>query len=152
MNLKLINRSSYRYYIGVDCGVNTGIAVWDRQRNKLTEVKSLTILEAIAFVSGFCEKDKQQVFVRVEDPRLRKWIPRQKNEKAERGRREGAGSVKRDAGIWQEFLESKGIAHELVAPKDNKTKMKAGYFKMITGWDQSTNEHARDAAALVFGL
>ncbi|MBX3253960.1 MAG: hypothetical protein KF862_07440 [Chitinophagaceae bacterium] len=141
-----------RFYIGIDCGVNTGIAKWDKEMKRLTLVKSTTILQAIAEVKDAWEHDRGTVFVRVEDARLRKWIPRQKTESSERGRREGAGSVKRDAIIWEEFLTSENIPHEFVAPKNNKTKMTAEYFKKISGWMGSTNSHARDAAALVIGL
>jgi len=93
-----------------------------------------------------------ELFVRLEDARQRKWIPKQKDEKAERGRNRGAGSVMRDAQIWEEFLDKYRIPYELVAPKNNKTKLKADYFKKITGWSLGTNEHGRDAAMLVFGF
>ncbi|MFT3704684.1 MAG: hypothetical protein QM802_20130 [Agriterribacter sp.] len=146
------SNKKYRFYIGIDCGVNTGVAKWDRDHKRLTIVKTVTILEAIEIVKDAFEREPGSVLVRVEDARLRTWIPKQKNEKAERGRREGAGSVKRDAGIWQEFLEMKSIPHEFVAPKNNKTKMTAEYFKTVTGWQGSTNSHSRDAAALVIGM
>jgi hypothetical protein len=142
----------FRFYIGIDCGVNTGVAKWDCMRKQFTSVKSTSILEAIDEVKETIDREPHNVFVRVEDARLRKWIPKQKNETAERGRREGAGSVKRDASIWQEFLEMNEIPHEFVAPKNNKTKMSAEYFKTISGWTGSTNSHSRDAAALVIGL
>lgn len=44
-----------------------------------------------------------------------------------------------------------GIPFELVAPKNNKTKVSADYFKKLTGWEGRTNEHERDCAMLVFG-
>lgn len=118
---------------------------------RFTIVKSTTILQAIAEVKDAWEREPGSVFIRVEDARLRKWIPQQKTETAERGRREGAGSVKRDAQIWEEFLNANDIPHEFVAPKNNKTKMSADYFRKISGWIGQTNSHARDAAALVIG-
>lgn len=92
-----------------------------------------------------------QVFIRIEDARQRIWIPRQKTESAERGRREGAGYVKAHCAIWEDFCIRIGIPHELVAPKNNKTKVTAVYFKKLTGWDKQTNDHERDAAMLVVG-
>lgn len=142
----------YKYIIGIDCGVETGLAVWVRGTRKLDAVESCNIIEAMNFVIGFTSNGKEDVLVRVEDARLRTWIPHGKNEKEERGRREGAGSVKRDAKIWEEFLTHHGIPFEMVAPKNNKTKTTADYFKKITGWKEQTNEHARDAAMLVFGF
>lgn len=92
------------------------------------------------------------MIVRIEDARLRKWIPRMPNISRELGRREGAGYVKAHAAIWQDFLEDLGIDYELVPPKNNKTKVNAEYFKSLTGYEGKTTEHARDACMLVFGL
>lgn len=142
-------KHSFKYYIGIDCGVNTGIGIWSREKKCLVMVGTMTIMEAINYVHRFVSQDKGSVLVRVEDPRLRKWIPRQKTEKAERGRNRGAGSVMRDCQIWEEFLTDEGIPFELVPPKNNKTKVKADYFKKLTGWTGLTNEHGRDAAMLV---
>lgn len=140
------------YYIGIDCGVNTGLSVWNKKVRRLEVCESCSIIEAMNFITGFISVGKnEQVMVRVEDARLRKWIPQGKNEKEERGRREGAGFVKRDASIWEEFLKINSIPYEMVAPKNNKTKVKAEYFRQLTGWQESTNQHARDAAMLVFG-
>lgn len=44
-----------------------------------------------------------------------------------------------------------GIAFEMVAPKNNKTKVTHEYFTKLTGWGKPTNEHSRDAAMLVYG-
>lgn len=142
----------YKYYIGIDTGTNTGIAVWNRDDRRLTMVCSMVLWKAIDQVRSIDMNNPGEVFVRVEDARLRTWIPREKNEKAERGKREGAGSVKRDAVIWEEFLTDQKIDHEFVAPKRNKTKLEADYFRKLTGWTLTTNNHGRDAAMLVFGL
>lgn len=150
--MKNIPTKKYRYYIGIDCGVKTGYALYDREQKKLLRVCSKTILSAINEVRQVDMNNPGQVMVRVEDPRMRKWIPWQKDEKAERGRNRGAGSVMRDAQIWEEFLVEVAIPFELVAPKNNKTKVKDEYFKTITGWKQPTNEHGRDAAMLVMGM
>lgn len=106
----------------------------------------------MAGVKFWHDGNAKEVFVRVEDARKRKWVPWQENEKAERGKREGAGSVKRDAIIWEDYLEELGVDYEMVAPKDNKTKLTAEAFKAVTKHDGITSEHARDAAMLVFGM
>ena len=84
---------------------------------------------------------------RFEDARLRKWIPQIKGKEV----LQGVGSVKRDAGIWEDFLRDLGVPFEMVAPKNNITKLSADSFRKITGWQSKTNEHSRDAAMLVFG-
>lgn len=144
--------STYKYWIGIDCGVNTGFTVWNKEQKELALVDSFSIINAINKVEAIAKEFPGQVFVRFEDARLRKWIPRQKTEGAERGRREGAGSVKRDCSIWEEFLKENNIPYEAVAPKNNKTKLKAEAFRKLTGWTGETNEHSRDAGMLVFGF
>lgn len=142
------NRSRYRYWVGIDTGVETGYAEWDRQENKLICAWTVAIHTAMELIR---ELPADKLFVRVEDARLRKWIPAQATESGERGRREGAGSVKRDARIWEDFLTDLGIDFELVAPKANRTKMRADPFRKLTRYKPVTTSHGRDAAMLVFG-
>lgn len=40
----------YNYCIGIDTGVDTGIAVWDRKTRKLTSVKTTSIHRAMETV------------------------------------------------------------------------------------------------------
>jgi len=137
--------------IGIDTGVNTGYAVYSRPEKRLLEVASMKIHQALEKVLIMKRWYGPQLLVRLEDARLRKWIPRQKTESAERGRREGAGSVKRDASIWEDFLTDQGIFFELVPPRNNRTKVTQAYFARITGWVAQANGHGRDAAMLVYG-
>lgn len=142
---------SYKYYIGIDAGTTTGLCVWERDEKHIKQLESMPIHKAMNEISYWNRFAPGQVFVRLEDARLRSWVPRQKNESAERGRREGAGYVKAHCAIWEAFLKDLGVPHELVAPKNNKTKVKAEYFAKLTGYTERTNEHMRDAAMLVFG-
>lgn len=136
--------NKYRFIIGIDTGVNTGFAVWDRQEKKLLEVCCIEIHRAMLSVNY---RREDGILVRVEDARQRTWFGKNSNEKLQ-----GAGSVKRDCKIWEDFLNDLGVDFEMVAPKNNKTKLDAKKFKMITGWKETTNEHSRDAAMLVFGF
>jgi hypothetical protein len=90
---------------------------------------------------------KEKIFVRFEDARLRKWFGNAGREKLQ-----GAGSIKRDCVIWNDFLTRKQIPFEAVAPKNNKTKLSSKAFKEITKYEGKTSEHSRDAAMLVFGI
>ena len=89
--------------------------------------------------------EKGEVFVRFEDARLRKWYGHDAGAK-----RMGAGSVKRDCSIWEDFLKRIGVAYEAVNPMNSITKMNPNYFKQMTGYQKRTSSHARDAALLVF--
>ncbi len=143
------------YYIGIDCGVKTGLCIYYKPTMTICKLTSGTLVEimfSLLYPSIYWERiNVGQVFFRIEDARLRKWIPKQKTETAERGRREGAGYVKAHCAVWEDFCKVVGIPYELVPPKNNKTKVSAEYFRMLTGYSERTNEHERDAAMLVIG-
>lgn len=139
-----MNYSEYEYIIGIDTGVNTGFATYDVKAKKLVTVHTCKIHTAMEQIRAIRDK---KIFVRFEDARKRKWLGNKGRESLQ-----GAGSVKRDAKIWEDFLEDYGIPYEAVAPKNNKTKVKADYFGKLTGWSKRTSEHSRDASLLVFGL
>lgn len=143
-----------QYYIGIDCGTKTGMCVYDSATKKIMRLVSGNIIEMMEDLKTHIiswEISHDEILFRIEDARLRTWIPKQKNEMAERGRREGAGYVKAHAAIWEDFCKHFYISYELVAPKNNKTKVTSHYFKILTNYQQSTNEHERDAAMLVVG-
>jgi len=127
--------------IGIDPGVNTGVAIWHTELKRFLLIASMPILDAMNEVFGY-----PKAVVYIEDARLRKWFGNSGKE-----RLQGAGSIKRDCQIWEDFLKANEILHYWVAPKNNKTKMDADTFKKMTNYFERTNEHGRDAAALVFG-
>lgn len=132
----------YKYYIGIDSGKNTGFAVWNKAEKRLEIVETILIHQAMQKVLEF---DKKEVLVRVEDARLRKWFGKDSSLK-----QQGAGSIKRDATIWEDFLKDLGYDFEMVAPKNNKTKLSSVQFEKLTKWDKRTSEHSRDATMLIF--
>ena len=136
----------YNYCIGKDTGVTTGIAIWNKKERKFSSIKSTTIHRAMETVWKMYKLDNA-ILVRVEDARLRKWY----GENVGKERLKGAGSVERDAKIWEDFLRDLGVSFEMVAPKDNKTKMDKTVFKYRTGYIKATSVHGRDAAMLVYG-
>lgn len=135
--------------IGIDPGVKTGFAVWDTTRRQLLRVETLTIIEALAAVLQY--RRTESVRIVMEDARLRKWLPRERNESEYRGKLMGAGSIKRDCEIWQEFADFYHIPLTLIPPRKGLTKWTAEYFARLTGWKGRTSNHARDAALLVWG-
>ena len=137
-------------FIGIDPGVKTGVAMYDSLSKSLIGVKTLKIHVAMNDILGVREELYNAgiaMFVRVEDARLRKWFGETGSEVWQ-----GAGSVKRDCKIWEDFLTDWNIAFELVAPRNNFTKISAKQFKQITGYEGGTSEHARAAAMLVWGF
>ena len=133
--------------IGIDSGTETGFAVWDSEQKCLLQVNTMKIHQAMQKVLQCYMLYPGNVRVRVEDARKRKWFGNSGREQLQ-----GAGSIKRDAVIWEDFLTDHGIPFEMVAPKNNQTKMTADYFKRVTCWKLRTNEHGRDAAMLCFAM
>lgn len=129
--------------IGIDPGTHTGIAVYDKAAKEITFLKTVSIVEAIDKVR---ELKGDTGLVRFEDARLRRWYGNSGREQLQ-----GAGSIKRDCSIWEEFLTAEKIPFKAVAPRNIMTKMEAGYFAKLTGYKGLTSEHSRDAAMLVWG-
>ncbi|NNH36546.1 hypothetical protein HLH12_13585 [Acinetobacter sp. NIPH 2377] len=141
--------------IGIDTGVHTGFAVaFDHgEGGVLQNVESLSITQAMQSVLEFeDEHDLKDIMLYIEDARQRKWFGNMDERQAKSGAgvREGIGSVKRDAQIWEDWCTEQGLNFKMIHPAANATKMKAAEFTRKTGWTGRTNEHARDAAMLVF--
>lgn len=134
------------YVLGIDPGINTGFAIYDKEGKMLTAVMTLQVHEAFEIVRRM-KQDGLRIFVRVEDARKRKRYGANSNAKLQ-----GAGAIKIQCRQWEMFLQQEGISFDLVAPALVKTKVDAKKFKMITGWSARTSNHARDAAMLVYGL
>lgn len=133
--------------IGIDTGVNTGFAVAIDSGNggDLQKVECLSITQAMANINELVtEHGKENIKLYIEDARLRTWFT------GGREKAQGVGSVKRDAQIWEEWCKEQDLNYIMIHPKANATKTKADVFKKRTGWSGRTNEHARDAAMLVF--
>ena len=133
----------YEFVIGIDPGVTTGYAVWCTTEKKLIIVSSSIRCEIEDRIKSISEKSK--ILVRFEDARMRTWFGQSGREKLQ-----GAGSIKRDSQLWEEWLTYYNIPFQKVAPKNNKTKISSSLFKSLTKFNNPTNEHSRDAAMLVF--
>jgi hypothetical protein len=140
--------------VGIDPGKLTGVAVYNRKTRRLIAVGSSSFWDAIDLVRGLRKNHGAAMMVRIEDPNLIKRPMYRRLDSVEgKNVRENMaakiGSNRRDAALWVEWLERNGIEYERVMPV--RSKVKAGYFKALTGWKGSTNEHGRDAGMLVWG-
>lgn len=131
-------------YIGIDPGVETGFAYYESFYKRFI-LRTGKIHEAMQWVLNVSEYG--DCLVRFEDARLRKYFGNSGREKLQ-----GAGSVKRDCKIWEDFLTDHKIKFEKVSPKQKGVKVTAEYFKKITGYSERSSQHARDAAMLIVGL
>lgn len=136
----------YKFYIGIDTGTKTGFALWDAEHKNFSCIETKKIHETMEFIR-LMGATVANTFFRIEDARKRKWFGNSGREQLQ-----GAGSIKRDAVIWEDYLTDLGVDFEMVAPKNNKTKMPDMVFRNLTGWKLRTDQHSRDAAMLVFGM
>lgn len=135
--------------VGIDPGLHTGLAVWDTSARQFLDIRCSGIVSAMDYLSDL-SRDRGIGLVVFEDARQRKWIPRERDLAQMKGRAMGAGSVKRDCSIWEEWCDARNIQYIATRPKNGMTKLTDAYFRGITGYDRRTNEHGRDAAMLVF--
>jgi hypothetical protein len=138
-----------RYCIGFDPGVKVGVAIWDRERQRLDDVLTTDMFGAIAFVRNIYEPDRAVCYV--EDPRMNRPVfehgelARRKREKIA----QNVGQNKENARLLVEGLERLGYTVERVRPTAKKwTK---DDLRRYAGYTGRTSAHARDAARLVVG-
>ena len=134
-----------RLAIGIDTGTVTGLAVWDIQEQKFNYVRQLKIHKAIFYIQELIETHgKDSLVIFVEDARKRKFF-KGVNTAA---RLQGAGSIKRDASVWDDYLKDTGVEYYMKAP--GNTKVTPEYFEKLTGIKTLKGEHhLRDAAMMV---
>ena len=135
-------------YIGIDPGTHTGVAIWDGAKREFLELSTIPIHQALIKVMMWRDSVGHDLQVVFEDARQRTWFGKDRNTNA---RLQGAGSIKRDCSIWEDFCRDYEIPYYAVPPMKGGTKLSESYFKTISGWKGRTSNHARDAAMLVIG-
>lgn len=132
--------------VGIDPGTSTGFAIWSRGEKKLVDVQTTTITAAMTMLRLMGDLGSLHVVI-FEDARLRTWFGTKGRESLM-----GAGSIRRDSSIWEEFLSGLvGVPFKPVSPQSKGAKLNAQQFARLTGWTGRTSEHGRDAGMLVFG-
>ena len=135
------------YVVGIDPGVDTGVALKNLNLGIIEEIFSMKIHVALDFVDSYLDSS----LIIVEDARL--WNGYRKGITAHemRMKQQGAGSVKRDSAIWADFLEDSESFFLMIPPKAKGRKLSHAEFKMFTGWSGgTTNQHKRDAGMLTY--
>lgn len=131
-------------HIGIDAGTTTGVAAWDSAGKTFNEITSMQIHRAMDLVLRY-HRTGELACVRVEDARQVRFG-------TDKNKAQGAGSIKRDASIWEDFLKDYKIPFKMVRPQKPLTKWDAERFKRQTGYEGKTNSHSRDAALIVYNI
>ena len=134
--------------IGIDPGVHTGISIWDSSEKKFLSIQTVKIHEAMEIVKA-AKLQNGEIMVIYEDARKRKFDPGLTDEK-----RQGAGSIKRDCKIWEDFLSAIKVQSKNPAPNGKLNELagpkKLNIWQQNMKWTKQTSEHARVSALLVW--
>lgn len=142
-----------QYVLGIDPGVKTGFAVYDRGKRELRICDTLSFWDTVDKLEEFtidCGLSGFEVILEDNSAnatfrgRGRNPAAHSAMEKISRN----VGSVQRDQQLLVEYMISKGIKHRLIKPTHSTTKMNDELFKKITGWKARTSSHSRDAGIL----
>ena len=130
--------------IGIDPGVKTGIAC--KHNGEILWANTLTIWQLFEQLDapGYGGPNHNVLYV-IEDARKRKWFGSNSASKVQ-----GAGWIKVFCGQIEAYMKERGKKHRMIAPIKGGTKLTASMVKKITGFDQVTNEHERDAIMIAW--
>ena len=144
---------NYNYYIGVDPGTNTAIALWDSRDNKLEYVNTYKFWEAISALELWFkdEERRKDTLVVIEDcirnkPTFGRENPNMNRASLDR-KAQNVGMVKRDTKLLLEYCQYNGLDYLGIVPRKSK-KTKKWVQQFCT---KVLNEHEIDAAHLVIG-
>lgn len=133
-----------RFTIGIDPGVKTGFAVYDRELKKINRLLTLCFVSTIRLIEA--EYPDEEVFaVVVEVPKTKKnWHgPKAAHD---------VGRVCRESELMAAMLIEKGYSVITQHPSGIGKDMTKDAFSKLTGWPKWSNGHTRDAGLLCFGL
>lgn len=134
-------------FIGIDPGVNTGFAIYNKS-TKALQLYTLKLHKAFDMVRQLKSEIAEVV---IEDPNL--WT-HFKDSKQAKSKLQGAGSVKRDFKAWNDFLQDEDISFSRRRPDKYRNKLATDkdLFTRTTGYTKKCSEHSRVAAMLIFGI
>lgn len=129
--------------IGIDPGIKTGVAVYDKTLGRLVDVFITDFWGAYEYT-----KDNQHDIliqkVIIEVPQTKfNWHKSQHSTTSA-----NVGGIYREANLLADGIEKLGIKVIRQHPQGKTTH---DQIKRLTGWNKPTNEHTRDAIMLCWG-
>lgn len=132
--------------VGIDPGVNTGIAVYEDG-----DLISLQTIEPYQIEWHLSQYQFEPLFVAFEDSRLQShvWLPSHSKGVAANIARK-VGMVDAWCYLIERVCEKYNIAYIRISPKTKGGKIDAELFKKVTRWNKRSNQHERDAAMVAW--
>jgi hypothetical protein len=142
-------KSTKPFVIGIDPGVETGVAVWQAEIKRFIALETLDFWRTFTYLSTF-PKDSTKVVV--ENPALNNFSYARHKQTGKDGLKiaRNSGGNCREAELLIEGLKRDG--YDVMEIKPTRRKWTAEQLKRYTGYEGRTNQHVRDAMALVHGL
>ena len=155
-----------KYALGIDAGVHTGIALYNRTAKKFDLISTTDFWDAyktLSLIHSNCVTNGDELIFIVEDPNLvsHNWHIRPgQNLRVVSKIGENVGKNKAQATLWIDLIENTfhcqclQIAHssgKRYCYPDGK-HFDATRFCQLIGWTEKIDEHGADAAALVWGI
>jgi len=142
-----------RYAIGIDPGVNTGYAVYDRTAHQIIDKGTLDFWRVYHWIGN--QENYAEYVVYIETPNSQRPMYDSVDGNSDIGRiRENMsakiGSNRREAALLADGIELLGFEVKRIRP--TRTKWTAEQLKRNTRITERTNQHVRDAIALVWGI
>lgn len=141
-------------FVGVDPGRKTGFCMYDPHTRQILSLQTFDFWGCISKLSQM-KREQQEFKVLIENPNLNRpvFFPKDVpfNEPVKLKKAQDVGRNKEDAYLIIQYCIKYAIPYAEVRPCNPKWKHEE--FVNYTKWPaRATNEHARDAARLVFGL
>lgn len=145
-----------RRIIGIDPGVNTGLAIYNPE-NKKFELHTKSFWLAFHIIKELYEHNTDyELVIYIEDSTQNRPVFEEritgKNIGTALKIAQYVGSNKRDCQLWFEFCEYANIEYYRIRPSGKSgTKIPKKNFEKITGYTGRSSQHSRDAAMMVVG-
>lgn len=150
-----------KYYIGLDPGAHTGVAIWSATEQKFIRLATFDFWGFVDFIVDLKKKIELTAYfikpeaIYVEDPNLisTTFVRTSRYSNTHQKISQNVGSNKRDAQLLIELLEKMGFKVIRKKPGSNKyINLDSNQFNRLTGWTSISSQHSRDAGAYVVGL
>lgn len=155
----MIDQQKITRFVGIDAGVNTGLAVWNSDSQTFLTLKTLNFFDALLELLELQKQAEEESFrfaVIIEDPNGNSPTFGKFDQQERRVRdtiSQRIGSNKRDAILISNFCQLQGFESFLIVPsKKSLTKLTKSTFAALTKFEGLSSQHARDAGGLVFGM
>lgn len=144
-----------KFIIGIDPGIFTGVAVYNRDTKRIDFYKTMSFWECYEYAAGIRRStvSANYQFI-IETPNSKRPMYARKDDVTGANRRErvaaNIGSNRREAVLLADGIELLGLSVKRVTP--TKRKITAKDLERITGISARTSQHVRDAVALCWQM